>query len=101
MRYVIALLLCMNTAHAADPEQFLTEWLGLIHVGVFQCDYHINVGGALRQGEKIFTDYFERSPTTRERILAMERKERLAVMNYSDGGITCALVARSLSRHLY
>jgi len=97
----LLILLFIGSAQAEDSDQFLTEWQALIHAGVMSCDFHIDKASAIREGDRIFIDYFDRRPTVVERILAAERTNEMAVRNYAKGVITCDLVANTLSEHLY
>lgn len=95
------LIFSIESAHASNPVQFLTEWSALIQVGVMQCNYHIDHSAAMRAGDKIFLNHFDRVPTIEERLIAQIRKYDTALMYYAYGGITCATVTRNLEKNIY
>ena len=94
------LIFCIET-HADNPVQFLAEWQALIHIGVMQCNYHIDHSAAMKAGNKIFLNYFNRMPTIEERLIARIKKSDMALRYYAYGGITCGLVARNLGKNIF
>ena len=100
MKYLFILLL-ISSAHADEAQEFLTDWGALVHIGGLYCDLNINKIEALAEGDLLFEEFFHREPTTQELIIAIMRRDDMAVKYYSNGQMTCEIVRENIPIRSY